>query len=86
VSENVKSFFNGNAAIYMRIASLAFQGLIVAGVFWVGATFERKEHFEAYRIEQEAKRVEELKAIAQVSETMARIDERLKNLAERGKQ
>jgi hypothetical protein len=85
VSEGLISKFNGNAAVYMRIASLAFQGIIVAGVFWVGATFERKADAQAYRIEQETKRVELLQAIAKNNEIMARIDERLKNVAERVK-
>jgi hypothetical protein len=73
---------NGNMAIYLRIASLAFQGLIVAGVFWVGATFERKSDFEAYKAEQEKARADEYKVIAQTSETMARLDERLKAFME----
>jgi hypothetical protein len=79
MNEPIRQFLNGHTAIYFRIASLAFQGLIVAGVFWVGATFERKVDFEAYRLEQESKRSEEFKTMAQISETMARIDERLKN-------
>jgi hypothetical protein len=82
---NGAKFFNGNTAIYLRIASLAFQGLIVAGVFWVGATFERKSDFEAYKAEQEKTRAEEYRAIAATSETMARLDERLKAFMEREK-
>jgi hypothetical protein len=85
MNESGKSLFNGNAAIYLRIASLAFQGLIVAGVFWVGATFERKSDFEAYKAEQEKARAEEYKVIAQTSETMARLDERLKAFMEHEK-
>lgn len=77
--------FNGNTPIYLRIASLAFQGLIVAGVFWVGATFERKSDFETYKAEQEKVRAEEYKVIAQTSETMARLDERLKAFIDRAK-
>jgi hypothetical protein len=79
MNETTKSLFNGNAAIYMRIASLAIQGLILAGVFWAGMTFVHKTDFDDYKIGQETKRAEEFKAMAQISETMARIDERLKN-------
>ena len=62
----------------MRIASLAFQGLIVAGVFWVGATFTRKAEFEDYKRQEELRRVEELREFSKVSEIMGRLDERLK--------
>lgn len=79
----IKSVFNGNAQLYMRIASLAFQGLIVSGVFWVGATFVRKADFEAYKAQEEVKRVEELREFSKVSEIMGRLDERLKQ-RERG--
>ena len=68
----------------MRIASLAFQGLIVAGVFWVGATFTRKSDFEEYKKQEELRRVEELREFSKVSEIMGRLDERLKQ-AERNK-
>lgn len=78
MNEPAKGLFNGNTAIYLRVIGLAFQGAIVAGVFWVGATFQRKSDFEAYRLEQEAKRVELLQAISKSNEIMARIDERLK--------
>jgi hypothetical protein len=78
MNDSGKGLFNGNTAIYLRIIGLAFQGAIVAGVFWVGATFQRKSDFEVYRLEQETKRVELLQAISKSNEIMARIDERLK--------
>jgi hypothetical protein len=79
MNEATKALFNGSTAIYMRIASLAIQGLILAGVFWAGMTFVHKSDFDAYKLGEEGKRAEEFKAMAQISETMARIDERLKN-------
>lgn len=78
MSEPGRGLFNGNTAIYLRIIGLAFQGAIVAGVFWVGATFERKTDFDAYKEQQENKRTELLQAISKTNEIMARIDERLK--------
>jgi hypothetical protein len=69
-------------AIYMRIATLAFQGLIVAGVFWVGATFTRKTDFEAYKKEQELRRVEDLRSEYQRSELLTRLEERLRAFQE----
>ena len=80
-----KTLFNGHAAIFMRIASLAFQGLIVVGVFWVGATFERKSDFESYRREQEAKEVEHLKTEYTRSELLTRLEERLRAMQDQKK-
>lgn len=78
MNEQVKTLFNGNAAIFYRVGSLIIQGVIVAGMFWIGGTFERKEDFEKYKSEQEIRRMEEFKAMSQITETMARLDERMK--------
>ena len=81
MNEHFKQAFNGNA-IYFRIGSLMFQILIAAGLFWAGATFERKTDFETYKLSQEQNRIEELKALSTISETMARLDERMKYQAQ----
>jgi hypothetical protein len=78
MNEPAKLFLNGSAAIYLKIVGLAFQGLIVAGVFWVGATFERKSDFEAYKKEQDLRRMEDLRAAYEQSNLIARLAERLR--------
>jgi hypothetical protein len=78
MNEGSKSFLNGSSAIFLKVIGLAFQGLIVAGMFWVGATFERKSDFEAYKKEQDLHRMEDLKAAYEQSNLMARLAERLR--------
>jgi hypothetical protein len=80
MNEPGKPFLNGSTTIYLKIIGLAFQGLIVAGVFWVGATFERKSDFEAYKKEQELHRVEDLRAEYERSNLLTRLEERLRSI------
>ena len=84
MNEIGKGFFNGGSStIYLRIATLAFNGLIAVGMFWIGATFVRKTDFEAYKKEQEQHRAEDLKSEYQRSDLLSRLEERLRAMQER---
>lgn len=74
-----KWLHNGNGTMLVRIFMLIFQGVIMIGMFWAGATFVHKTDFDAYKETQDNRRVETLKAMSEIASTMARIDQRLQD-------